>query len=140
MIEVVEEQEQEIVDNEEEMVEAEEVQEPEFMILGEPSEPMDVDNILRRVEVIQRKRKFHDLKRKGKIARGEIIDDDSGDEEEEDEDKDDGKADNKPDDKDDKGNDDNDQGGSGLLIREPVTQERIDELLNDEINELEDEA
>ncbi|MFS8021426.1 hypothetical protein Hanom_Chr16g01427261 [Helianthus anomalus] len=102
---------------------------------------MIVHNILRRVEVIQRKGKA----REGKIAGGEIVDEESddelfGDEEEEDEDKDDDKADEKSDDKDDKDDDDNDQGGSGLLIREPVTQERINELLNDEINELEDEA
>ncbi|MFS8019339.1 hypothetical protein Hanom_Chr15g01402641 [Helianthus anomalus] len=150
MVEVIEVQEQESVDNEVEMVEAEEVQEPEFMIVGEPSEPMNVDNVLRRVKIIKRKRKAREVlllewktdqfvlvgdaypvpysgqviarqmkvkerRRQAKIARGEIVDDDSddelfGDEEEEDEDKDDDKADDKSD-KDDKDDDDNDQGG-----------------------------
>ncbi|XP_021975126.1 glutamic acid-rich protein-like [Helianthus annuus] len=180
MIEVVEIQEQEVVEDDQEMVEAEEPHEPEFLIVGEPSEPVDVENILRRVEVIQRKRKarevlliewktdkfvlvgdaypvpynskevaklmkFFDLKRKGKIARGEIVDEESdieifGDEDEEDEDKDDDKDDDKPDDKDDKDDDDNDQGASGLLIRDPAVQEKVDELMNNEINELEDEV
>ncbi|MFS7921692.1 hypothetical protein Hanom_Chr03g00239921 [Helianthus anomalus] len=86
-------------------------------------------------------------KRKAKIARGKIVDEDSdielfGDEEEdEDENVDDNKTDEKDDkdDKDDKGNDDDDQGTSGLLIGNPNVQERIEELLNDEINEQEDD-
>ncbi|XP_021979245.1 eukaryotic translation initiation factor 5B-like [Helianthus annuus] len=166
-----------------EMVEAEEVQEPDYMIVGESSEPVDIDNIFRRVEVIQRKRKAREvlllewktqqfvlvgdaylvpynakevarllkifkLKRKGKIARGEIVDEDSdeelfGDEEEEEEDNGDDQMDDKPDDgsdKDDKGDDDNDQGASGLLVKDPIVQERIEELLNDEINEQEDDV
>ncbi|MFS7919051.1 hypothetical protein Hanom_Chr03g00208371 [Helianthus anomalus] len=139
-----------------------------------------MDNILRRIEVIQRKRKarevlpiewktdkvvlvgdaypvpynskevaklmkFFDLKRKGKIAGGEIVDEESdielfGDEDEEDEDKIDDKGDDKPDDKDGKDDDSNDQGASGLLIRDPAVQEKIDQLMNDEINEQEDEG
>ncbi|MFS7988866.1 hypothetical protein Hanom_Chr11g01039911 [Helianthus anomalus] len=45
------------------MVEAEEeeVQEPEFMIVGELFEPIDIDNVLRRVEVIQRKRRAREV-------------------------------------------------------------------------------
>ncbi|XP_022003318.1 FK506-binding protein 5-like [Helianthus annuus] len=186
MTEVVEAQEQEIVEDGQEMVEAEEVQEPDFMIVGESSEPVDIDNILRRVDVIQRKRKAKEVlllewktqqfvlvgnaypvpynvqevaremkvkerRRKEKKARGEIVDDDSNvelfgeDEEEEDEDEDnvDDQMDDKPDDsndKDDKGDDDNDQGASGLLIKYPIVQERIEELLNDEINEQEDDV
>ncbi|XP_022024417.1 glutamic acid-rich protein-like [Helianthus annuus] len=174
-----------------EMVEAENVQEQDaenvqeqdveniqeqddqnFMIVGESSEPFDANNVLRRVAVIQRKRKAREVlllewktnqfvlvgdarlvpysvkeiarqmkikerRRKTKIARGEIVDDDSdielfGNEEEEDNDE---EKDDKPDDKDDKGDDDNDQGASGLLIRDPIVQERINELMNDEINE-----
>ncbi|XP_021980411.1 mitotic apparatus protein p62-like [Helianthus annuus] len=173
MIEVVEIQEQ--VEDDQEMVEAEEPHEPEFLVVGEPSEPVVAENILRRVEIIQRKRKarevlllewkrdkfvlignaypvpynskevakllkFLDRKRKGRIARGKIVDEESdiemfGDEEEEDEDKDDDKGDDKPDDKDDKDDDDNDQGASGLLIRDPAVQEKVDELMNNEINE-----
>ncbi|KAJ0435711.1 hypothetical protein HanIR_Chr17g0896331 [Helianthus annuus] len=180
MIEVVEVQEQEIVEDDQEMVEAKEVQEPGFMIVGEPSEPIDINNVLRRVKVIQRKRratevlllewktsqfvlvgdaypvpysgqviarqmKVKERRRQAMKARGEIVDDDSddelfGDEEEEDEDKDDDKADDKLDDKDDKDDDDNYQGASGLLIRDPGVQEKIDQLMNDEINEQEDEV
>ncbi|MFS7962128.1 hypothetical protein Hanom_Chr08g00723021 [Helianthus anomalus] len=168
------------------MVEAENVQEQvdqDFMIVGESSEPVDANNFLRRVAVIQRKRKAREVlllewktnqfvlvgkassvpysanviarqmkvkerRRKEKIARGETVEDDSdielfGDEEEEEDDDDnDEKKDDKHDDnndKDDKGDDDNDQGASGLLIRDPIVQERIDELLNDEINEQEDD-
>ncbi|MFS8006346.1 hypothetical protein Hanom_Chr14g01248131 [Helianthus anomalus] len=89
--------------------------------------------------------KFFDRKRKGKIARGEIVDEESdielfGDEDEEVEDKVDDKDDDIPDDKDDKDDDDTDQGALGLLIRDPVVQEKVDELMNDEINEQEDEV
>ncbi|KAJ0927045.1 hypothetical protein HanRHA438_Chr04g0178251 [Helianthus annuus] len=62
-----------------------------------------------------------------------------GDEEEEDEDKSDDKADDKSD-KDDKDDDDNDQSASGLLIRDPAVQEKVDELMNNKINEQEDEV
>ncbi|XP_021996170.1 trigger factor-like [Helianthus annuus] len=97
---------------------------------------------------VDRLLKFYDLKRKGKIARGEIVDEDSdeemfGDEEEEDKDNGDDQTDDNPDDgndKDDKGDDDNDQGASGLLVKDPIVQERIEELLNDEINEQEDDV
>ncbi|MFS7961620.1 hypothetical protein Hanom_Chr08g00717261 [Helianthus anomalus] len=136
-----------------EMIDVENVQEQvdqDFMIVAESSEPFDVNNVLRRVALIQRKRKDREVlllewktnqfvlvgdassvpcsvkeiarqmkikerRRKAKIARGEIVDDDSdielfGSEEEEDEDDNDDKNDDKPDDKDDKGDDDNDQG------------------------------
>ncbi|MFS8024349.1 hypothetical protein Hanom_Chr16g01462191 [Helianthus anomalus] len=112
----------------------------DFMTVGESSEPFDANNVLRRVAVIQRKRKAREVlllewktnqfilvgdassvpysakeisrqmkvkerRRKEKIARGEIVDDDSdtelfGDEEkeeEEDEDDNDDKKDEKPD-------------------------------------------
>ncbi|XP_021971779.1 prothymosin alpha-B-like [Helianthus annuus] len=167
------------------MVNAEDVQEQDiedvideqgqdFKLVGESSEPFDINEVLRRVNVIQRKRKAKEMlllvwktqqfvlvgkpssvpysikeiarqikikerRRKAKIARGEIVDDDSdielfGDEEE-DEDDNDVDSDNK----DDKGDDDDDQGASGLLIGNPNVQERIEELLNDEINEQEDD-
>ncbi|XP_022007422.1 glutamic acid-rich protein-like [Helianthus annuus] len=184
MIEVVEIQEP--VEDDQEMVDAEEPHEPEFLVVGEPSEPVIVENILRRVEIIQRKRKarevlllewktdkfvlignaypvpynskevakllkFLDRKRKGRIARGEIVDEESDkelfrddeeeDEEEEDEDKEDeDKSDDKDNDKSDKDDDNNDQGASGLLIREQNVQERVDELMNNELNEQEDEV
>ncbi|XP_022024337.1 pheromone-processing carboxypeptidase KEX1-like [Helianthus annuus] len=167
-----------------EMVDAENVQEhvnQDFMMVGESSEPLDAENVLRKVAVIQIKKKAREMlllewktdqfvlvgdaypvpynvqqvaremkvkerRRKGKKARGEIVDDDSdvklfGDDEEENEDDNDEK-DDKPDDhddKDDKGDDDNNEGASGLLIRDPIVQERINELMNDEINEQEDD-
>ncbi|XP_022007780.1 midasin-like [Helianthus annuus] len=176
-------QEQHVVEIQEQVMEdVTDEQGQDFMMIGESSEPFDVNNILQRVVVIQRKRKAREVlllewktqqfvlvgdarlvpysvkeiarrmkikerQRKAKIARGEIVDDDSdielfGNEEEEDEDDNDDKKDDKPDDtknKDDKGDDDNDQGASGLLIRDPILQERIDELMNDEINEQEDD-
>ncbi|MFS8003351.1 hypothetical protein Hanom_Chr13g01212971 [Helianthus anomalus] len=159
----------------------------DFMLVGESSELFDINDILRRVNVIQRKRKEKEVlllewkiqqfvlvgkassvpysakeiarkmkikerRRKAKIARGEIVDDDSeielfGDEEEEEEEEEDddddnydNKKDDKPDDKDDNGDDDNDQGASGLLIGNPNVQERIEEMMNDEINEQEDDS
>ncbi|XP_022014411.1 uncharacterized protein DDB_G0283697-like [Helianthus annuus] len=167
-----------------EMVDAENVQEhvdQGFMMVGESSEPLDAENVLRKVAVIQRKKKAREMlllewktdqfvlvgdaypvpynvqevaremkvkerRRKAKKVRGEIVDDDSdvelfGDDEEENEDDNDEK-DDKPDDhddKDDKGDDDNDQGAFGLLIKDPIVQERINELMNDEINEQEDD-
>ncbi|MFS8023272.1 hypothetical protein Hanom_Chr16g01449561 [Helianthus anomalus] len=133
-IEMVELHEQEIVEDEQEMVEAEEVQEPDFMIVGESSEPVDIDNILRRVEVIQRKRKAREVLLLEWKTQQFVL--------EEDEDNVDQTDDKLGDsnDKDDKGDDDNDQGASGFLVKDPIVQERIEVLLNDEINEKEDEV
>ncbi|MFS7970800.1 hypothetical protein Hanom_Chr09g00825191 [Helianthus anomalus] len=173
--------EQEAVEDDQEMVEAEVSHEPELLIVGEPSEIIDLDNVLRRVEIIQRKRRARKVlllewktsqfvlvgnaypvpysgkviarnievaerRRQARRARGEKIEDDSdyelfGDEDEEDEDMSDDKSDDKPSDKDGKDNDDdNDQGASGLLISDPAVQEKIDQLMNNEINEQEDEV
>ncbi|XP_021974967.1 FK506-binding protein 5-like [Helianthus annuus] len=44
-----------------EMVVAEESHEPEFLIVGEPIESLNVEDIFRRVEVIQRKRKAREV-------------------------------------------------------------------------------
>ncbi|KAF5795536.1 putative transcription factor bZIP family [Helianthus annuus] len=173
---------QEIAENDEEMVEVEdeEVHEPEFLMVGEPIESIIPENVLRDVQIIQRRRRareillleyttdkfvlvgdaypvpyngkevakltrFYELKRKGRIARGEIVDDESdsdlfGDEkeEEEDDDKDD-KADDKSD-KDDKPDDDDDQGTSGLLINKPSVQDKVNELMNNEVNEQDDDV
>ncbi|KAJ0605703.1 putative transcription factor bZIP family [Helianthus annuus] len=156
---------QEIDENDEEMVEAP-VHEPEFLMTGEPVELFILENVLRDVQIIQRRRrareillleyttdkfvmvgeaysvpyngkevakltKFYELKRKGKIARGEMVDDDidsdlfgDGEEEEEDDDQDD-KADDK-DVKDEKpdDDDDDDQGTSGLLINNCLFKRR----------------
>ncbi|MFS7912369.1 hypothetical protein Hanom_Chr02g00129201 [Helianthus anomalus] len=57
---------------------------------------------------------------------------------EEDDDKDDG-ADDKSD-KDDKHDDDDDQGTSGLLINDPSVQDRVNGLMNDEVNEQDDDV
>ncbi|XP_021984699.1 probable DNA-directed RNA polymerase subunit delta [Helianthus annuus] len=161
-----------------------------FVLVGESSESLDLNDILHRVYVLQKKKKEREVlmlkwkdeeeveeetsnfiligkassipysmkeivrqikvkerRREAKIARGEIVDDDSdielfGDEEEDedDNDDDDDKSD-KNDDKDDKKNDDDDddQGASWLLVENPNVQQRIEELLNDEINEQEDD-
>ncbi|MFS7904716.1 hypothetical protein Hanom_Chr01g00039321 [Helianthus anomalus] len=154
-----------------EMVDVENVQEQDveegkdFMLVGESSELFDFNDVIRRVNVIQSKRKALEMlllewktkqfvlvgeassvpysakeiarqmkikerRTKAKIARGETmmmmmmsI-----------------KKDDKPDDKDDKGDDDNDQGASRLLIENPNVQERIEEMMNDEINEQEDDS
>ncbi|XP_021995588.1 FK506-binding protein 3-like [Helianthus annuus] len=134
-----------------------------FVLVGESSESLDLNDILHRVQVLQKKRKAREVlmlkwkdeeeveeetpnfilvgkassvpysikeivrqikvkerRREAKIARGEIVDDDSdiewfGDEEEDEDnnDNDDDKSDKK-DDKDNK-KDDDDQGASGLL-------------------------
>ncbi|KAJ0634070.1 hypothetical protein HanLR1_Chr17g0684021 [Helianthus annuus] len=111
-----------------------------FILVGKASSvPYSIKEIVRQIKVKERQKE-------AKIARGEIVDDDSdiewfGDEEEDedDNDDDDDKSD-KRDDKDDKKNDDDDdQGASGLLVENPNVQERIEELLNDEINEHEDD-
>ncbi|KAM0056062.1 hypothetical protein Hdeb2414_s0006g00213661 [Helianthus debilis subsp. tardiflorus] len=164
--------------NDEEMVEAENeaVHEPEFVMVGEPVEPIIPENVLRDVQILQRKKKakevllleystdkfvlvgkayrvpyseeesakllrFYELKEQGKIARGEVAEDsdsDSLEEEDEDDDEDD-QADDKSD-NDDKPDDDDDQGTSGLLINDPSVQDKINELMNDEVNEQNDDV
>ncbi|XP_035845253.1 trichohyalin-like [Helianthus annuus] len=138
MIEEVEVQEQEVVEDDQEMVEAEaeEPHEPEYLIVGEPIEPIIAENVLRRVEIIQRRRREREvllleyttdkfvlvaMLTLCHIIQKKWQTDDKSD-------------------KDDKGDDDNDQGASGLLISEPSVQERVDELMNNEINEQEDEV
>ncbi|MFS7930006.1 hypothetical protein Hanom_Chr04g00339081 [Helianthus anomalus] len=89
-----------------EMVEAENVQEQldqDFMIVGESSEPVDANNVLRRVAVIQRKRKAREVLLLDWKTKQFVL------------------------------------GASGLLIRDPIVQERVKELMNDEINEQEDD-
>ncbi|XP_022003018.1 probable inactive protein kinase DDB_G0270444 [Helianthus annuus] len=63
MIEEVEVQEQEVVEDDQEMVEAEaqEPHEPEYLIVGEPIEPIIAENVLRRVEIIQRRRRAREV-------------------------------------------------------------------------------
>ncbi|KAJ0808792.1 hypothetical protein HanPI659440_Chr01g0007271 [Helianthus annuus] len=108
-----------------------------FILIGKASSvPYNIKEIVRQIKVKERRRK-------AKIARGEIVDDDSdielfGDEEEDEDDNDDDDKSDKKDDKDDKKNDD-DEGSSGLLIENPNVQQRIEEFLNDEINEQEDD-
>ncbi|KAJ0599297.1 hypothetical protein HanIR_Chr03g0103291 [Helianthus annuus] len=104
-----------------------------FVLIGKPSSvPYSIKEIVRQIKVKERRRKF-------KIARGEIVDDDSdkelfGDEEGDEDDNDDDDKSDQEDDKDDK-NDDDYQGASGILIENPNVQQRIEEFLNDEINE-----
>ncbi|KAJ0752456.1 hypothetical protein HanPI659440_Chr09g0324601 [Helianthus annuus] len=109
-----------------------------FILIGKASSvPYSIKEIVRKIKIKERRRK-------AKIARGEIVDDDSdielfGDEEEDDDGNDDDDKSDKKDDKDDKKNDDDDQGASGLLIENLNVQQRIEEFLNDEINEQEDD-
>ncbi|KAJ0734358.1 hypothetical protein HanPI659440_Chr11g0419161 [Helianthus annuus] len=109
-----------------------------FILIGKASSvPYSIKEIVRQVKIKERRRK-------AKIARGEIVDDDSdielfGDEEKDEDNYDDDDKSDKKDDKDDKKNDDDDQGSSGLLIENPNVQQRIEEFLNDEINEHEDD-
>ncbi|MFS7993991.1 hypothetical protein Hanom_Chr12g01100641 [Helianthus anomalus] len=62
MNEAIEVQEQEIFENDEEMVEAEneEVHEPEYQIVGEPIDLISAENVLKRIEIIQRRRKANE--------------------------------------------------------------------------------
>ncbi|KAM0012684.1 hypothetical protein Hdeb2414_s0049g00749991 [Helianthus debilis subsp. tardiflorus] len=169
---------QDVEENDEIMAEAqnEEVHEPEFVMVGEPVEPIILENVLRDVQIMQRRRRerevllleystdkfvlvgnayrvpyseeesakllrFFELKEQGKKARGEVEEESDSDileEEEEDDDKDD-EADDKSDD-DDKPDDDDDQGTSGLLINDPSVQDKVNELMNDEVNEQNDDV
>ncbi|KAF5774427.1 hypothetical protein HanXRQr2_Chr13g0600261 [Helianthus annuus] len=174
---------QQVAENDEVMMEAENevVHEPEFLMVGEPVEPVILENVLRDVQVMQRRRRarevllleyttdkfvlvgdayrvpyngketakllrFFDLKKKGKIARGEVVEDSDdsdilfGDDEgeDEDDDEDDGTGDKS--DKNDKPDDDDDQGTFGLLINDLSVQEKVNDLMNDEVNEQNDDV
>ncbi|MFS8022471.1 hypothetical protein Hanom_Chr16g01439821 [Helianthus anomalus] len=117
----------------------EEVEEetPNFILVGKASSvPYSIKEVVRQIKVKERRRK-------AKLARGDIVEDDSdkelfGDEEEDEDDNDIDNKSDKKDDEDDKKNDD-DQGSSGLLVENPNVQQRINEFLNDEINEQEDD-
>ncbi|KAJ0915505.1 hypothetical protein HanPSC8_Chr06g0250571 [Helianthus annuus] len=126
--------------------EEEEVQEetPNFVLIGKPSTVhYSLQEIVCRVKIDERRKE-------AKRARGEIVDSDSDleiirdedeEEEEEEEEKDKSNKEDKKDDKDDiddKKNDD-DHGSSGLLVENPNVQQRIEDFLNDEINEQEDD-
>ncbi|MFS7986728.1 hypothetical protein Hanom_Chr11g01013701 [Helianthus anomalus] len=108
-----------------------------FILIGKASSvPYNIKEIVRQIKVKERRRK-------AKIARGEIVESDSdkelfGDEEDDEDHNDDDNKSDKKDDEDDKKNDD-DQGSSGLLVENPNVQQRIEEFLNDEINEQEDD-
>ncbi|MFS7966337.1 hypothetical protein Hanom_Chr09g00772611 [Helianthus anomalus] len=63
---------QEVAENDEELVEAEdeevhepaedeEVHEPEFLMVGEPVEPIIFENVLRDVQIIQRRRRAREV-------------------------------------------------------------------------------
>ncbi|KAF5775111.1 hypothetical protein HanXRQr2_Chr13g0608371 [Helianthus annuus] len=177
---------QEVAENDEVMVEVgdEEVHDPEFLMIGEPVEPIILENVIRDVQIILRRRKARevplleystdkfvlvgdaytvpynskeviklvkimDLRRKRKIARGELVEEDPeieelfGDEDEEDDEDDNDEKDDTADensDKDDKPDDDDDQGTSGLLINDPSVQDKVNELMNDEVNEQNDDV
>ncbi|MFS7953983.1 hypothetical protein Hanom_Chr07g00625011 [Helianthus anomalus] len=114
--------------------EEEEVEEEthNFFLIGKPSSvPYSLKEIVRRAKIDERRRE-------ARKARGEIVESDSdieilGDEDEDENDKSD-----KKNDKDDK-RDDDDQGTTGLLIVNPNVEQRIEDFLNDEINEQEDD-
>ncbi|MFS7947811.1 hypothetical protein Hanom_Chr06g00552591 [Helianthus anomalus] len=104
---------------------------PNFIHIGKASSvPYSIKEIVCQIKV-------KDRRRKTKIARGEIVEDNSdkelfGDEEKDEDDNDVDNKSDKKDDEDDKKNDD-DQGSSGLLVENPNVQQRIEEFLNDEI-------
>ncbi|KAF5781032.1 hypothetical protein HanXRQr2_Chr11g0478731 [Helianthus annuus] len=116
-----------------EMVDAE-VDPKGFVLVGESSTlSYDFDDIVRRVHVIQKKKKAKEVL----LLRWK--DEEVVEEEEDEEEKIDDELfdyiDNFPEGDDD----DNDQGSSGLLIVNPSVQQKIEDFLNDEINEQEDD-
>ncbi|KAM0067403.1 hypothetical protein Hdeb2414_s0002g00060791 [Helianthus debilis subsp. tardiflorus] len=118
--------------------EEEEVEEEtqNFVLIGKPSSvPYSLKEIVRRVKIDERRRE-------ARKARGETVDNDSdieilGDEDENEVEDENDKSDKKYD-KDDKRDDDY-QGTTGLLIVNPNVEQRIEDFLNDEINEQEDD-
>ncbi|MFS7936746.1 hypothetical protein Hanom_Chr05g00419391 [Helianthus anomalus] len=115
----------------------EEVEEgtPNFVLIGKPSSvPYSLKEVVSRIKIEERRREAR--KARGEIVSDsdiEVLDDEDEDEEEDENDKSD-----KKDDKD--GKDDNDdQGASGLLIMNPNVEQRIEDFLNDEINEQADD-
>ncbi|KAF5821136.1 hypothetical protein HanRHA438_Chr01g0010681 [Helianthus annuus] len=165
----------------EQVVQEQVVHDQDFMLVGEPSQVIDSDEIIRRVAVAQKKKKGKEVmllewktkqfvlvgktetvplnvkdglyrmkvmkrRKEAKKARGEEVSDSDeellvDDEEDEDEEKndDDEKDDDNKKDDDDKKNDDDDQGSSGLIVKNPIDEQRIEEFLNDQINEQEDD-
>ncbi|XP_022042008.1 eukaryotic translation initiation factor 5B-like [Helianthus annuus] len=125
-----------------EMVDVEANQAQGFVLVGKSSTlSYNYDDIIRRVQVEQRKRKAKETevlllrwKEEEKVEEEEV---------KEDEDLDDvhdaiENYDPSWDDFIDKKDDDEDQGSSGLLIMNPSVQQRIEDFMNDEINEQED--
>ncbi|MFS7929107.1 hypothetical protein Hanom_Chr04g00328621 [Helianthus anomalus] len=60
-VNMVEVQEQEIVDQEMVEAEDEEAHEPEYLMIGEPTELIIPENVLRNVEIIQRRRRAREV-------------------------------------------------------------------------------
>ncbi|XP_021971427.1 protein FAM50A-like [Helianthus annuus] len=126
-----------------------------FVLVSNSSETLDLNDILHRVHVLQKKKKaremlmlkwkdeeeveeeIHNFVLIGKpssvpYSLKEIVHED------EDEDEND-KFDKKDDKDDDDDDDDDDQGATGLLIVNPNVEQRIEDFLNDKINEQEDD-
>ncbi|MFS7915098.1 hypothetical protein Hanom_Chr02g00161341 [Helianthus anomalus] len=114
-----------------EMVDAEE-ESKGFVLVGESSPSFNLDDIVRRVHVIQKKKKAKEvllLKWKDEeVAEEEVDEEDKIDDDLYD------YIDNYP-----EGDDDDDQGSSGLLIVNPNVQRKIEDFMNDEINEQEED-
>ncbi|KAF5796330.1 hypothetical protein HanRHA438_Chr08g0362371 [Helianthus annuus] len=105
-----------------------------FVLVGESSTlSFDLNDIVRRVHVIQNKKKAKEvLLLKWKAE--EVVEEEEDEEEKIDDELFD-YIDNYP----EGNNDDDDQGSSGLLIVNPSVQQKIEDFLNDEINEQEED-
>ncbi|MFS7899816.1 hypothetical protein Hanom_Chr00s079776g01793301 [Helianthus anomalus] len=117
------------------MVDVEDVQTQGFVLVGESSPSLNYDDIIRRVLVEQRRRKAEEPEKLLlKLKEEEMV---IEEEEEEDNIDDDlyEYIDSFP-----EGNeDDDDQGLSGLLIVNPYVQQKIEDFMNEEINEQEED-
>ncbi|MFS8018495.1 hypothetical protein Hanom_Chr15g01392701 [Helianthus anomalus] len=118
-----------------EMVDVEVVQEQGFILVGESSPSLNYNDIIRRVLVEQRRRKAKEPK---KLLLKWKEDEEVIEEEDEEEKIDDelfDYIDNFP----EGDKDDDDQGSSRLLIINPSVQQKIEDFMNDEINEQEED-
>ncbi|KAJ0475758.1 hypothetical protein HanHA300_Chr13g0469291 [Helianthus annuus] len=133
-----------------EMVDVEDDQAQGFILVGKATSlSYDFDDIIRRVKVEQRKRKAKEpemllLQWKEEEVEGEEEEEEEEEvegeeEEEEEEEKIDDDLFNYIDNYPEGNEDDDDQGSSGLLIVNPYVQQKIEDFMNDEINEQEED-
>ncbi|MFS8006519.1 hypothetical protein Hanom_Chr14g01250151 [Helianthus anomalus] len=116
-----------------EMVDVEVVQAQGFVLVGESSPSLNYNDMIRRMLVEQRRRKAKDPEKLLKWKDEEVIEEEEDEEEKIDDELFD-YIDTYP-----EGNNDDDQGSSGLLIVNPSVQQKIEDFMNDEINEQEED-